>query len=318
MSTDVIAIPPATGTPNHLRRNIAIGTSIGTAFFLLLASLAAIFAIRRRRQKAITQLGNETTDPPTPFREPRALIVSSPREIGQNSMVGPVRELPNSAKAKEELLNEQAPSGSGNEIAEMSEALAPVSEELRNNRSSRVMVQTRNPNRCKIFTSTKISRKSWPSFASSDGVCVETVISASAQRREMDVDRASIITSSLEAEIYSLYTRKSIDLYRSLPPTPISESPQLSPILVKMNDRSPFRQRPQMVETSTRGSMSAFVSPQMPALTYPATISKHQRLPVSVLLTGLEVIIPPGQSRTNESRFSVTPREKCELDENWF
>ncbi len=74
-------------------------------------------------------------------------------------MVGPVRELPNSAKAKEELLNMQAPSGSGNEVAEMSEALAPVSDELRTNRSSHVMVQTRNPNRCKIFTSTKISRE---------------------------------------------------------------------------------------------------------------------------------------------------------------
>ena len=318
MSTDVIAIPPATGTANHLRRNVAIGTSIGTAFFLLLATLAAIFAVRRRRQKAITQLNNTTTDPPTPFREPRALIFSSVREIGNNSMVGPVRELPNSAKAKEELLNEQAPSGSGNEIAEMSEALAPVSDELRANRSSRVMVQTRNPNRCKIFTSTKISRKSWPSFASSDEVCVETVISASAQRKEMDVDEASIITSSLEAEIYSLYTRKSLDLYRSLPPTPISESPQLSPILVKLNDRSPFCQRPQVVETSPRGSMSAFISPPMPVLTYPTTISKHQRLPVSVLLTGLEIIVPPWQLRTNESRTSVIPRGRREMDENWF
>ena len=318
MSTDVIAIPPATGISSHLRRNVAIGASIGTAFFILLATLATIFAIRRRRQKAITQLGNETTDPPTPSREPRALIVGSVREIGHNSMVGPVRELPNNAKAKEELLNEQAPSGSGNEIAEMSEALPPFSDELKTKRSSRVMVQTCNPNRCKIFTSTKISRKSWPSFASSDGVYVETVISASAQRKEMDVDRASTITSSLESELYSLYTRKSLDRYRSLPPTPISESPQLSPVLAKLNDWSSFRQLTQMLETSTRGSMSAFVSPHMPVLTYSATISKHQRLPISVLLTGLEVTVPPGQLYTNESRISVIPRGGCEFDENWF
>ena len=228
-----------------------------------------------------------------PFQEPRALIISPAREIRHSSMFSPFRELPDRAKAKVELLNEQAPSASGNEIPEMSEAFPPVSHELRTKRGSHVMVQTRNADSCKIFKSTKISRKSRSSFASSGGACVETVISASNQRKASNMDRASIITSNIAAEIYPLYIRESLDLNRSLPPTPILESPQLSPVLAKFNERSPFRQRPQVVYTSTRGSMSAFVSPELPVLSYPATFSKHQRLPVSVILTGLETIDNP-------------------------
>lgn len=205
-------------------------------------------------------------------------------------MIEPFRELPDSAKARVEFLNEQAPSGSGNEISEMSNVLPPASHELRADRGSHVMVQTRTANRFQIFTSTKIVRKSWPSLASSEGAtCVETAISASPQQRKgISMDRASIGTSNLEAEIYSLYVRKSLDLNRSLPPTPISESPQLSPVLEKFYGQSSFCQRPQMVNVSARGSISAFDSPARPVSIHPAIFTKHKRLTLSVLLTDLE------------------------------
>ncbi|CAD6591030.1 MAG: hypothetical protein ASARMPREDX12_004894 [Alectoria sarmentosa] len=266
ISTDLVAIPSASETPNHLRRNVAIGTSIGTASFFLLATLAAVFAIRRWRRKAMTQLRSETREPPTSSEVPRALVFDYPREIDHNSMVEPFRELPDSANANVELLNEHSPSGSGNEIYEMSEVLPPASHELRADGGSLVMEQIRTASSCNIFTSVKIPRKSWMSFASSDGAaCVETVISASPQqRKEVSMTRASIGSSNLEAEIFSLYVRKPLDLDRSLPPTPISESPQISPILANFQVRSSFCQRPQMVNVSAHGSMSAFNSPARP------------------------------------------------------
>ena len=187
-----------------------------------------------------------------PFHESRALIISSAREIGHNSGVVPLRELPNSAK---ELLNEQAPLGSSNEIFEMSEAHPPSSYELRTSRGSHVMVETCSGDRWKILFPTKIPRKSWMSVGSSDGAPgAETVVSASAQRKEIITDGISIVTSNLEAEIYSLYLRPSLDLDRSLPPTPISESPQVPPFLEEVNEGS---------SSPARGSRTAFLSPEM-------------------------------------------------------
>lgn len=214
----------------------------------------------------MTQLSSEATKPPTSSHVPRALVFDYPREIDHNSMVEPFRELPDSAKATVELLNEHSPSGSGNEICEMSEVLPPVSHELRADGGSLVMQQTRTASSCNIFTSMKTPRKSWMSLASSDGAaCVETVISASPQqRKEVSMTRASIGSSNLEAEIFSLYVRKPLDLDSSLPPTPISESPQISPILANFQVRSSLCQRPQMVNVSAHGSMSAFNSPARP------------------------------------------------------
>ena len=192
-------------------------------------------------------------------------------------MVGPLRELPDSAK---ELLNEQAPLGSGNGIFEMSEALPPESHELRIGRSSHVMVERHTADRWKIMIPTKLPRKSWTSVASCDGAPgVETVVAALAQRKEISMDRGSIVTSNLEAEIFSLYLRPSLDLDGSLPPTPISESPQVSPFLEKVNERSSL---------SARGSETAFLSPEILVSTYRATIFKQKGLSVNGVRPGLE------------------------------
>ncbi|KAL8822363.1 MAG: hypothetical protein Q9191_006901 [Dirinaria sp. TL-2023a] len=58
---------------------------------------------------------------------------------------------------------------------------------------------------------------------------VESVIDASNRPRDSGSEVKSNVTSNLEEAIYASYMRKPLDLNRSLPPTPISESPQMSP-----------------------------------------------------------------------------------------
>ena len=246
----------------------------------------------------MTRPSSEVTEPPTSSQQPRASSFKYAAEIGYNSMVEPFRELPDSAKARVELLNEQTPSGSCIEISEMPEVLPPISHELRADRGSHVMVQTRTADRWKIFTSTKISRKSSTSLALSDrATYVETAISTSPmQRRGISRGRSSIDTSNPEAEIYSLYTRKSLDLNRSLPPTPISESPKISPVLAEFYVPSSFYQRPQMAKVSARVSMSAFDSPARPVPIYSATPSEYKGLPLSVSYTSLKIGDSPSRA----------------------
>lgn len=264
---DLVTIQSATNIPNQHRRNVAIGTIIGTASFLLFAALAAFFAIRRWRQKTTTQRNGEATQPLTPFREPRSSIVSSAQEIDHNSTAGNVRELPDSTRSRVELASEQAPLAPDNEIFEMPEAPPPIPHESKPGRGSHAMTQERTADTWKILFPTKISRRTWMSVASSDGApCVGTVVSASTQRKELTMDEASIITSNFEAEILSLYARTPLDLNRSLPPTPISESPQVSPALEDSNIGS--YQRLQVLRILTRGSGSAFVSPDPCVDTY--------------------------------------------------
>ena len=208
----------------------------------------------------MTQRNSEATQPPTPFWEPRALMVSSAHEIDRNSMARNVRELPDSTRAKVELPSEQAPLAPDNEIFEMSEAPPPIPHESKPGRGLHVMVQERTADTWKIFFPTKIPRRSWTSIASSDGApCVGTVVSPSTQRKELNMNEASIISSDLEAEILSLYVRTPLDLNGSLSSTSISESPQVSPTLKDSNIGS--YQRPQTLKILASGSGSAFVSP---------------------------------------------------------
>ncbi len=199
------------------------------------------------------------------LREPKALTIDPAPGIDNNSMIGPLYELPDRAK-----------------IAEMSEVLPPVPHEMRTSHSSHVMVQLRTANSCEIFAPTKIPRKSWISIASSDRVlgatCVETVTSASVKRQEVNMDRASIVNSNKKAERDSLYTRTPLNLNKSLPSTPISESPQASPVVAKYNDGSPFCRRPQIVKIPARDSGSAFVSPEMLVSTHPATFPTNTKV----------------------------------------
>ena len=54
---------------------------------------------------------------------------------------------------------------------------------------------------------------------------------ASAETRKSTANQLSVRSSNSKPEIYSAYTHGPIDLNRSLPPTPISETPMVSPFL---------------------------------------------------------------------------------------
>ena len=234
----------------------------------------------------MTQRNSDATHLPTPFREPRASMVSSAQEIDHNSMAGNVRELPNNTIARVELPSEEAPLAPDNEIFEMSEAPPPIPHESKPGRGSQVMVQELTADRWKILFPTSMPRRSWTSIASSNGApCFETAISASAQRKELNMDEVSIITSNLEAEILSLYVRTPLDLNRSLSPTPISESPQVSPALESSNIG--IYQRPQMSKILPSGSDSPLCI-RIGVSTCTATSSKDNRLSVSGFLTSVE------------------------------
>lgn len=302
-----------------MRRKTIIGTSVGAASLLILVILAFLLVMRNRRQKSGKLISHEDSRPPVPSENPRVLSHCSVREIDNNSMCGPVRELSNTAKA--ELQDEQTPSGSGNEISEMYQPLPPIVHELKSHMTSRQhsMVQTHTVNTGRIFMSTRISRKSETSLTSFDSIaCVETVISASAHRENLDSGQASVYSSNAEAEIYALYMRKSLNLDRSLPPTPISESPQTSPVVIKFDRGNSFRPRPQIVRTPARGSMSAIVSLGIPTSRYSLAPRRHQRLPAGVLLTGLETVIPPGQSDPTTPRTLVSSPGYGTTNQSWF
>lgn len=83
----------------------------------------------------------------------------------------------------------------------------------------------------------EVPRKRCEDIVTSDGSStMQMVLALSAQHIDnVDQDDASDVTSNLEAQIYSSYLRKSLDLNRTLPPTPISETPQSSPAVADFN-----------------------------------------------------------------------------------
>ncbi|KAL9128508.1 MAG: hypothetical protein Q9217_002835 [Psora testacea] len=203
---NIITIRSTTAMPGHISQKAIIGTRVGATVFVLLVVIALALFVYNLRRKSNKQIDADLPEASTLSQERKISISCSVREIGNNSTVGPIRELPDSGKA--ELLDEQSPSGSGNEISEMSEA-HPVVHELRTHRSSmeQFMIQANSTSTCKIFVSTKILRKSAFGVDSTDGTrYVETMISASAQQSMI---RSSTDTSNLE-KIYESRSRASV------------------------------------------------------------------------------------------------------------
>lgn len=100
--------------------------------------------------------------------------------------------------------------------------LARMAHELRSYTTSRhhSVSHTHSVNASRILISTRISRKSRTSLRSSSSApCVETTISSSAHRENLNRGHTSVIAPTTAAEIYDLYMRRSLNLDRSLPPT---------------------------------------------------------------------------------------------------
>lgn len=304
LSANIVTISSTTATPNHISRVAVIGISIGAAIFSLLNILAVVFFVRRQQGKIPPQVESNTPEPSTPLKDFNTRTICSIPEIDQNSLCGPYRELPDNGKA--ELLDENFPSGSGKDISEMGQAPPPVVHELRTTRSSKDHAMVQIGKKGGIFVSTKFSRKSWTSIESSDGTpCIETLISSSPWHSNLILDKSSVHSFDIEKEILASYRRKSLNLQRSLPPTLISESPQVSPVIGTFSHRFATPRPLRTVLLGVNKSMSAFISPKSP-------MSKYSSL------RGMETVIPPERSDTDVSDISASSKEEQETHNNWI
>lgn len=333
----LIGIPSTTSSSTHQDRGLIIGTSIGAVLALLLTFFVLVFAIRRwlRRHKHSKQ-SDTSSESPRSSPKPWVTTVCSVREIDDNSLCGPIRELPDSGKA--ELLDDTSPSGSGNALPEMSPSMVPVAHELRTHNSSKVhsIIRAYSANNGSILKSTEISRKSWTSFGSSDGTpCVETVISASSRAAPHQASPSDaglkFLSSSmpklLDLSSVDLATRvmatkcrlpRPLDLDRSLPPTPISESPQISPSSERLNKSLSFCTGPQNSEMIPSAISRTLISPNIPTSKFFMTFSKHRSRHSCISAKGLEITIPPGQSDSTESEVSAISNEEPAPTTSWL
>jgi len=238
-----VPTPSTTEAPNHSRRIVILGTSIGLTALILLLIIAGIFVVRRKRRRARQQadvgFNHNSTGLQGPVQDPRPSLISSAREIDDNSNNGLILEILDTGLAEllDELLHEMSPSELGHETPRSSGVLPQVSHELRTHRSSQVMVDTRASSNGPLGRMKEVARKHCKDIVTSDGVSPVQVVLAMSGRHVQDSEQdvVSVVTSSLEAQIYSSYMRKPLDLNRTLPPTPISETPQSSPAVADFN-----------------------------------------------------------------------------------
>ena len=229
--------------PNHSRRMAILGTSIGSGVLVLLVLIASILVIRRNRRRTRQQanigLNHNSTWLREPFQDPRPSTISFTRELDDNSNIGLIPEIPDTGVAEllDELFHEMSLSAPDHARRHSSGIIPQVSHELRTNRSSQVVVRPRAPSNGPFCKVNDVPRKRCKDIVTSDGAStMQMVLVLSAQHIDhVDQDDASEVTSNLEAQIYSSYMRKSLDLNRTLPPTPISETPQSSPAVVDFN-----------------------------------------------------------------------------------
>lgn len=302
----LVTIHSTTTSSTHVNSKAIIGTAIGAATLMVLIIFAVAFLLIKRRRRTSEKIDANPAAYPLDLK---THTICSVREIDNNSTVGEIRELPNNEKY--ELQDEQSPSGSGNKISEMANALQPVAYELRTQRSSmeKLMMEANRSSTYKIFKSTKISRKSQSSVGSVGGtVCVETVISVSSQQ---SMSQSPTASSRARSEIYASYIRKSPDLDRSLPPTPISESPMVSPVTPRFKKSTFFRRWPQRVERPPRLSTSTFNSPRNIISKYSKTVVGSEPMPRTPSLTGMESVIPPpDRSNSDLSEMSALSEQE--------
>ena len=339
LKEDLIAIPSTMKRTNHNFRNVTIGASIGAAFALLLGVFITwnIFH-RRRRQSKEHEVALERSSIFKEPKEARVLTVCSVREIDDNSLCGPIRELPDSGKA--ELLDQKALSGSGNQISEMSASLKFVVHELRTHRSSKESstVQVCPSAGHKIVESTKISRRSQIRSHSSDSSpCIETVISASTHGSSSDMQlstpASTVVEGSPQASppplprpmnlainttILEASSPKSLDLNRSLPPTPISESPQTSHSGRANNRDFPLHNNIYNAKAEACMLPSNPSLVKIPASKYSEAQSRCERGTSSVSPNSLEITIPPGSASTDTSGVSAISYEERVIDTTWL
>ena len=257
LKSHLVPIPSAGEIPENHQVSLAtkLGASIGSIAFVLACIFAVLLTLRKFRTSSKTGRQADNVD----HRE-RAWNtelpnhVFQPREIDMSSPVGQHQELSDTSKA------------------ELSDSTAPLELSVVSPRSvHELMAQQRPPrletgsndqylntkNKLTIVVATDFSRESWTSFDTSSATpCVETTI-------------------------YSV-PPKSIDLNRSLPPTPVLESVQASPIINSIQKRSPLLRglRSPPGDSSRVRSVAGTVL--------------HRGSGMSTASAEMEIVIPPG------------------------
>ena len=298
---------PAILAHDHRHRDIVIGASVGAAVSLFLVIIAIFLAIRMRRRRTqkreASQIGYDNTKPYDD--KPVELHASAgirTQEIGNNSLIWPFREVPENGVV--ELPDEDSPSD--DHVLSSGASNIPLSDEvaLQNRRSSQLISTSDMRNLRRTHLSTPMSRSRRANSAPSKGTSdFETIIFAGPQSEDYDQEVASNTTSNTKAAIYSSYLREPMDLDRSLPPTPISESPQLSPLTANFIQGSSSRQRPLRTRAGSAKSIFEITSPKYPVSSFfPAG-----RRPVGFLFANAQVtnstsVWGPGHSGPATSR----------------
>lgn len=289
----IVAIS-STNAKTESRRGEIVGASVGTATCLLVMIFIIIFAIRKGRGKLSKKNKSSIIRATELFNDLKTS--KKPHELDNNSLYWGFQELLDTGKA--ELLDQNWPSGSGNKIQEMP-TLAPVVYELMTDRNSPGSSVIQNPNsrkRSAVFLATGVSRKACTSFdASGDHPRINTVVTSSPRRNQshrnlLNPDRP--LSSPLQCQ--------PLDLNRSLPTTPILESPQVSPGVT--NPSSAFTIRDYLHNLSNRTSVAHSTYGDIQnvprtLITKPAEVyDRHERFYLSDPSMDIEIVIPPGSS----------------------
>lgn len=266
----LVAIPSASGlsNPNDSNLHIKVGSSVGSIVLVGFIVLVVSWAVRRRRKsrKHGTVINNELPEQNRALETPADDL--EPKEIDMNSLIGHYRQMADNGRA--ELLEIAAPSGSGHDLSDLthaSEISAAASQrvhELMTYHSSNKLdtpngIQNDPNDYCAIVVATDISQDSW-------------------------FNRGPLtVTPSVETTIRSM-PRAIANLDRSLPPTPISESAQNSPVVTDFQKRHAVIQdlRPSLRDLTALRAI-------------PGNIANRASRATSASME-LEIVIPPGFS----------------------
>ncbi len=292
----LITIPPvATTSSTHISRELIIGASIGATSLLLLIILLSTLGIRRWRA--------EKPKPPksdigtAPFQGREFSTPFSLQEIAHNSLFNGYRELPFTGII--ELQDEKSASGSAKEILELPPEPPPVYHELMAEsvlygplKLQKYSSTSSTKSRTGIYVSTRILTDSRSSQGRSSTPRVETIITSSPRHGSLKSDQPSRSQSPRP---------NPLDLDRPLPPTPISETPQVSPI-TPASKRSGRRRPPIKAPPNSASTSGTFdyVSPTSSNKSSESLTSRGH----SPLSESSEIVIPPGYTEPNGTIFA--------------
>ena len=298
--------PPTKATSNMLssynRRGTIIGASIGATVFLVLILVSITCVMRRRKHRSSKSNTGRNIDSLNHLKlgEPPPRTAFSLQEIDHNSLIGLYRELPESGIM--ELPDGRSLSGPNADIQELSQPLTPgVHELLAYDDSSEKLVgqQQRIQNAIAISICTTILTESWISVgAERDSPRVETFISSGPRPQEQ------------------------VDLNRSLPPTPISESPQISPSMAAFEYKLNKKHKNSLISREVVENI--FPSQGYRRRTHSRAVrslSEFGRcgcLYATSPLEGMEIVVPPGQSEARISNALKRPAQFLRAQGKFF